>query len=110
VVADSAHFDALSSSTLIAANMGLVAEKLLGEPNRALSSGRELRYGNHGSLTAHPRKRRLISSSCEAPGEELDRGEVDHGGSRGEGCLEVFGQPVAAAEPSERPLDQPALG
>src|SRR5829696_970205 len=61
-------------------------------------------------LTAHPRKRRLISSSCEAPGEELDRGEVDHGGSRDEGCLEVFGQPVVAAEPSERPLDQQRLG
>ena len=56
-------------------------------------------------LTAHPRKRRLISSSCEAPGEELDRGEVDHGGSRDEGCLEIFGQSVVAAEPSERPLN-----
>jgi hypothetical protein len=62
-------------------------------------------FGAGQALTAHPRKRRLISSSCEAPGEELDRGEVDHGGSRDEGCLEVFGQPVVAAEPSERPLD-----
>jgi predicted P-loop ATPase len=31
--------------------MGLVAEKLLGEPNRQLSNGHELRYGTHGSLS-----------------------------------------------------------
>ena len=30
--------------------MGLVARRLLGEPNRALSSGRTLRWGTHGSL------------------------------------------------------------
>jgi hypothetical protein len=56
-------------------------------------------------ITAHLRKRRLISSSCEASGEELDGGEMDHGGGRGEGCLEVLGQPSVAAEPSEGPLN-----
>src|SRR5215213_1141827 len=62
------------------------------------------------SISAHPRKHRPISSSCKASGEELDRGEMDHGGGRGEGCLEILGQPSVAAEPSEGPLDQPALG
>src|SRR5215208_1057343 len=63
-----------------------------------------------GSVSAHPRKHRPISRSCKASGEELDRGEVDHGCGRGEGCLEILGQPSVAAEPSEGPLDQPALG
>jgi predicted P-loop ATPase/5S rRNA maturation endonuclease (ribonuclease M5) len=31
--------------------MGIVAKKLLGEPNRRLSNGHELRYGTHGSLS-----------------------------------------------------------
>ena len=56
-------------------------------------------------IRAHPRKHRPISSSCKASGEELDRGEVDHGCGRGEGCLEVLGQPSVAAEPAQRPLN-----
>ena len=52
---------------------------------------------------------RLWEDTSRAP-YKWDRGEVDHGCGRGEGCLEILGQPSVAAEPSEGPLDQPALG
>jgi hypothetical protein len=36
--------------------MGPVAREILGEPNRALSSAHELRFGSHGSLSVDLRK------------------------------------------------------
>jgi hypothetical protein len=43
----------------------------------------------------------LISSSCEAAHQELERGEVDHRDRGGDGGLEVLGETAVAAEPRE---------
>src|SRR5215213_11393511 len=46
----------------------------------------------------------MVSGSCEPPGKELDRGEMDHRDRGGETGLEVLGQPPVAAEPGEGSL------
>src|SRR3954452_1634978 len=59
--------------TELDAHMGPVAKLLLGEPNRKLSNGRRLRYGNHGSLSV-----------------DLDAGTwFDHEGKVGGGVLDL---------------------
>ena len=52
----------------------------------------------------------LISCSCYAAGEELDRGDKQPCRCRGDGLLEVLGQAAVAAEPCKGPLDHPASG
>src|ERR1700688_1254920 len=49
-----------------------------------------------------------ISGSCQAAGEQADACNQDPGFGAGNGCLEVFGEPPIAAEPSKRTLDDPA--
>jgi hypothetical protein len=46
----------MSSACDFASLMGAVARELLGEPNRALSSKHELRYGTRGSLAIDLKK------------------------------------------------------
>src|SRR5215510_2957208 len=46
--------------------------------------------------------------SCQSAGEESDACERDPGEFAGDGALEVFCEPSAAAEPSEGALDDPA--
>jgi putative DNA primase/helicase len=59
--------------TELAAHMAPVAKLLFGEPNRQLSNGKELRYGNHGSLSV-----------------DLDAGTwFDHEGKVGGGVLDL---------------------
>ncbi|MGE3699713.1 MAG: hypothetical protein AB7G08_13030, partial [Hyphomicrobiaceae bacterium] len=56
----------------IAALMPRVAQLLLGEPNRALSSKAELRYGTHGSLAINPSKGTWYSYEEDRGGGVLD--------------------------------------
>jgi hypothetical protein len=45
----------------------------------------------------------------EAPGHDVDHGETDEGGNGGGIALEVARQAPVAADPRERPLDDPAF-
>jgi putative DNA primase/helicase len=60
------------ASVNLAAHIGLVAIKLLGEPNRALSKGHELRYGTHGSLSIDREKGTWFDHENEQGGGVLD--------------------------------------
>ena len=52
----------------------------------------------------------LISCSCDAASEELDRSDEEPCGSRGSGLLEILGKTAVATEPCKGPLDHPASG
>ena len=58
-------------------------------------------------LRARPRMRRLVSSPCEPPHEELERGEVDQRDGGGAGRLDVLGEAPVTAEPRAGPPDHP---
>jgi hypothetical protein len=49
----------------------------------------------------------VISCSCDAACEELDRGDEQPCGCRGDGLLEVLGEATVAVQPSEDSLDNP---
>ena len=69
--------------TELAAHMAPVARLLLGEPNRELSNGRRLRYGNHGSLSV-----------------DLDAGTwFDHEGKVGGGVLDLVRRQLRCDRP-----------
>jgi hypothetical protein len=55
-----------------AAHMKVVARKLLGEPNRRLSNGHDLRFGTNGSLSIDLRKGTFFSYEDNVGGGVLD--------------------------------------
>jgi hypothetical protein len=50
----------------------------------------------------------MISLSCDAAGEELDRSDEEPCGCRRDGLLEVFCEPAVSADPCEGPFDDPS--
>ena len=55
-------------STELSRDMAAVATRLLGEPNKAMSSPREWRYGNRGSLSVDLEKGTWFSSTSQPVG------------------------------------------
>src|SRR5437764_9472655 len=56
----------------LAPHMQPVAAALLGEPNRHLSNGKELRYGSHGSLSVDLEAGTWFDHEAKAGGGVLD--------------------------------------
>src|ERR1700693_4241676 len=50
----------------------------------------------------------IVSSSCEASGEECDARDHEPSLGAGDGLLEVLGEAAVATEPGEGSLDHPA--
>lgn len=51
----------------------------------------------------------IISSPCEAAGQQLDVGDHELGFGAGDGRLEIFGQSAVAPEPSKGALHHPTF-
>ncbi|MEM6355212.1 MAG: AAA family ATPase [Pseudomonadota bacterium] len=62
--------------------IGPVAEALLGEPNRSLSNGKELRYGAHGSLSVNLAENIWYSHEDAEGGGVLDLVARETGGDK----------------------------
>src|SRR5438034_10236048 len=50
------------------------------------------------------------SGRCESAGEQAQVSDKQPSGGAGDACLEVFGEPPAAAQPGEAALDDPSPG
>src|SRR5262245_41354085 len=59
-------------ATEFAQIIGPLAQSLLGEPNRAMSSANELRYGQHGSFSVDLRKGTWYDHEAGVGGGALD--------------------------------------
>ncbi|MEQ8965944.1 MAG: VapE family protein [Azospirillaceae bacterium] len=68
----------------LARHMEAVARHLLGDPNTALSSARELRYGSHGSLSIDLKAGRFYDHEADQGGGVLDLIRRETGKSNGE--------------------------
>src|SRR4051812_37933344 len=74
-------------SNEIARHMEVVARKLLGEPNKGLSSKTELRFGTHGSLAVDLKTGTWFSHEDREGGGVLDLIARETGGQNGEALV-----------------------
>ena len=74
-------------SNEIARHMEPVARKLLGEPNRGLSTKTELRFGTNGSLSVNLEKGTWFSHEDGEGGGVLDLIARETGGQNGEALV-----------------------
>jgi hypothetical protein len=72
--------------------MGPVAREILGEPNRALSSAHELRFGTHGSISVDLRKGTWFDHEANEGGGCLDFLRIKGGGLEGRDAFEWLEQ------------------
>jgi hypothetical protein len=96
------------ASVDLAAHIGPVAGKLLGEPNRTLSNGRELRYGTHGSLSVDIEKGTWFDHENKQGGGVLDLVQRERNCDRRDAInwlkknAGLEGEPPARAKPDKQ--------
>ena len=82
--------------------MPVVAEKLLGEPNRALSKGNELRFGTHGSLAVDSDKGVWHDHEANEGGGVIDLVRRETGRANGSAMDWLRGEGFIDGEPRKK--------